>query len=169
MHSEPGGVHRYPEVGCDGVLRCARAERNGCMVVSAAGEIDWATAPVLREQLAGAMAAANPPRIFLDLAKVTFLDSSGLSVMIRARRQAEGRGGWVALVVPADRSHVRRILQMTGTDQVFPIFRSLEAALAKSRGAGGAPPVRERALGDDYRPVDWLGSAYLRDHRAEMN
>jgi anti-anti-sigma factor len=53
-------------------------------VVVVVGEIDLATAPILREHLAGAM-LAGVPRAVLDLAGVTFLDSSGLSVVIRRR------------------------------------------------------------------------------------
>lgn len=154
MQFEPSSGDDRLGQGGSGALTCERAERDGCVVVSAAGEVDWATAPALREHLAAAM-DSEPPRVVLDLAGVTFLDSSGLSVLIRAQRQAGGRGGWVRLVVPGDRRHIRKLLQMTSADRMFEIYRSLEAALGQAGEGRDAAAGPERLVGLDYGPANW--------------
>ncbi len=95
-------------------------------VVAAAGEIDWASAPILREHLAGAM-LAGVPHVVLDLAGVTFIDSSGLSVVIRADHQARARQGWLRLVTPPAQAY--KVLRMTHLDEALEIYATRDAAL----------------------------------------
>lgn len=135
MTSE-GCQRGLPGPGND-VLECARYSRNGIEIISVRGEIDWATAPILREALAGAM-AADPPRIILSLAEVTFLDSAGLSVLIRAHRHAAERRGWVRLAGPGRR--VSEILRITDVDRIVPIHPTLDAALAQADGPPRGEP-----------------------------
>ena len=60
-------------------------EMAGCSVVVAAGEIDIWTCPALRKALDAAADSAR--RLVIDLTEVTFLDSSGLGVLLDARMQ----------------------------------------------------------------------------------
>ncbi len=99
---------------------------SGCAVVVAAGEIDLYTAPALRESLI--RAGESSSRVVIDLTDVTFLDSTGLGVMLGALRRARTAERSVALVGPTDM--VKRVLQITGLDQVFTTYARLDEALA---------------------------------------
>ncbi|WP_405724964.1 STAS domain-containing protein [Streptomyces sp. NBC_00028] len=66
--------------------------------------------------------------IVVDLARVGFCDSSGLNVLLDLRRQAEQNGRQLALAcVPAS---LRRILEVTGSDQVLRIYETVAEAEA---------------------------------------
>jgi anti-anti-sigma factor len=99
----------------------------GCAVVVASGEIDLDTAPALRAALNAA--TERSCRIVLDLTAVTFLDSSGLSVIAGAQHlSGAGDGdGSLCLVDPAP--IVRRVLDITRVSQLFPICDSVSEAV----------------------------------------
>jgi anti-sigma B factor antagonist len=66
----------------------------------------------LRELIAGGRASLT-----LDFAGVTFVDSTGLSVLISVRKLAQDAGGDVSIRRP--RPGVRNLLETTGLDRVF--------------------------------------------------
>lgn len=67
--------------------------------------------------------------VLVDLSAVTFMDSTGLGVLVAARRQARVFRGSFALVAPSPR--VARVLSLTGLDKFLPCFASAaEASLA---------------------------------------
>ncbi len=65
----------------EGPLHIDVAHRNGAAVLSVLGEVDLATAPILDEQIS-ALAAGDASTIVVDLDRVTFMDSSGLQVLL---------------------------------------------------------------------------------------
>jgi anti-sigma B factor antagonist len=82
------------------------------------GEIDMDTSPVLRRRL-----ESDPLVTVLDLREVTFIDSTGLSVLINANRnRVDG------LVLRSPGGAVSRVLQLAGMDQLFRIERPELAA-----------------------------------------
>jgi anti-sigma B factor antagonist len=79
--------------------------------VTASGEIDSTSAPVLRERLEGLL-AGELEEFVVDLVGVSFLDSAGLCVLAAAHRQAAAQG--VKMRVLAASRAVIRPLQITG-------------------------------------------------------
>jgi anti-sigma B factor antagonist len=79
--------------------------------VTAAGEVDSTSAPVLREQI-DAVIDSGAPEFVVDLVQVTFLDSAGLCVLAAAHRRAGERG--IRMRVFASSRAVIRPLQITG-------------------------------------------------------
>jgi anti-anti-sigma factor len=82
------------------------------VAVAVAGEVDLATAPVLRDRLVNALQEQNAAVLDVDLGGVTFLDCAGISALVAARNTAvqAGRQMWVTYPQPI----VRRILELTG-------------------------------------------------------
>ena len=81
------------------------------------GEIDVATAPVLRTELV-ALIDAGAQHITLDLGGVPFIDSSGLGVLVGTlRRLRETRDG--ELRVDGVQVGVRKIFEITGLSPMF--------------------------------------------------
>lgn len=81
------------------------------MRLTATGEIDSTSAPVLRDRLE-AVLDAGASDVTIDLTAVTFLDSAGLCVLAAAYRRASAEGR--ALHVLASSRAVIRPLQITG-------------------------------------------------------
>jgi anti-anti-sigma factor len=82
--------------------------------VLAEGEIDKATAPLLRDCLTELRGD-----VVLDLAALEFLDSTGLGVLIRANRNLEETGGTLRVRDP--QPQVRRVLDITGLGEWLTI------------------------------------------------
>jgi anti-sigma B factor antagonist len=97
----------------------------GFVVVAARGEVDLETAAGLDQSVRTALRSC--PHLVVDLTHVTFIDSSGLGVLVGARRMATALGGEVSLVHPP--ALVRRILAGTGLQQGFRVYSSLDEAV----------------------------------------
>ena len=106
---------------------------NGMPVVTAPEQIDVTAAEQLRVVLLRA-AARRSAAVVVDMARTRFCDSAGLTVLVRAHRQAVSDGGELRLVLPAGGA-VSRIFAITSLDRVIPVFGSLEEALAPRPGA----------------------------------
>ncbi|MFC8494029.1 MULTISPECIES: STAS domain-containing protein [unclassified Streptomyces] len=96
-------------------------------VVTLQGEIDHTTRDILEHALLGGNVAAGPLRIVADLEGVTFMDSSGLNVLISANRQVNEAGG--RLSIAAAQEAVQRVLTLVGVDTVIDCHPTLEDAL----------------------------------------
>lgn len=108
-------------------------------VVSVAGEVDLDTASQLGDHALEALRGVSV-HVVLDLTGVTFMDSTGLKVMLTVQRRAELAGGSFA-VVGASRP-VRKVLSLTGLDQTFALHESLDdvrTTPARSAPARSAP------------------------------
>jgi anti-sigma B factor antagonist len=109
----------------------------GVPVVSAPEEIDITNADGLRAALLESAERA-PGVSVVDLTRTQFCDTAGLHALVSARKRAHAGGGQVVLVRPG--AAVQRILAITGLDRVFPVFMSLEEALAQVPGPAGGRP-----------------------------
>lgn len=90
---------------------------NEGICVAVAGEVDIDSAPRMRRALMNALASSRP--VTVDLGAVTFLDSSGLAVLVAAHQNAEANGQAFRLQhVPAS---VHRVIGITGLDAMFVI------------------------------------------------
>lgn len=83
--------------------------------LAVSGELDIATAPQLQSALADAV-GHSPRGVELDLAECTFIDSTGLQVIVRAAMAVAEGGGWLSLERPRD--HVRRLFVTAGIDRI---------------------------------------------------
>jgi anti-sigma B factor antagonist len=101
-------------------------------ILTPRGEIDVLTAPRLGRRLLG-LADAGKIMMVVDLSRVTFMDSTGLGVLLDALRQLTIRHGKLALVCPTER--ILRPFQVSGLIGHLPIFSSREAALGGLSGA----------------------------------
>ena len=120
------GQHQAQGKGPSVDLSITRADHGAHTVVHLGGEIDVYTAPFVREKLDEQIYAGRTDLI-ADLSDVTFLDSTGLGVLVGRLKLVRSRGGSLRLVGTADR--VLRVFAITGLDKVFEIHPDLESAL----------------------------------------
>lgn len=83
-------------------------------------------------------------RLVVDLRRVTFMDSSGLSALLAGAQHAGG-ALWVELVTRA--GPVDRLLRVAGFDRLFRLHTTLESALMEA-AAGGHEGAEAAAPGD---------------------
>ena len=96
-----------------------RSQRTGeTHVLALFGELDLASARTVEAELTSLEAAALLVRLVIDLRSVTFIDSSGLRLVIEASRRAETAAHRLALLRPPDR--VFRAFQISGVDTLLP-------------------------------------------------
>jgi anti-anti-sigma factor len=96
--------------------------------VAPQGRLDAVTVPEFETVLDQVLGAGHV-RLVVDLGDVTYVSSSGLRALLRARRQAQGGGGDVVLCNMNPR--VREVFEMIGFNNLFRIFtRAGEAAEA---------------------------------------
>lgn len=109
----------------DLVLR--REEHGESTVVGVGGELDAHTAPRLQAELLEVITGGGT-RLVLDLRGLTFLDSTGLGVLLAAHRRLRALDG--SLVVVSNRAAVTRLFRITAVDSVIALHTDLEHALA---------------------------------------
>jgi anti-sigma B factor antagonist len=89
----------------------------GLVTVAVAGEIDLSTA----DQLDGAIREAEESetsRIVVDLSAMSFIDSTGLSVLLEAIKRTRMDGNRLSFV-PSNHEAVTRLLALTDTTEMF--------------------------------------------------
>jgi anti-sigma B factor antagonist len=108
-------------------LDVSTREEAGRVVVVAIGEVDIFTAPQLDAELSR-LTADGRTDLVVDLARVDFLDSTGLSVLVKALKRVREADGRLDIVVTSDR--VAKVFRITGLDQLIPLHATLADALA---------------------------------------
>ena len=91
------------------------------------GEIDLHVAPGIAASLK-TMVDEKPKQLVVDLSRVSYIDSSGLAVLIEAMQNVNGYGGKFALAGLQD--GVRPIFEIARLDQVFRIYPDADSTLA---------------------------------------
>ena len=96
-------------------------------VLELEGEIDLHVSPEVAASLRKII-EKKPKQLVVDLTKVTYMDSSGVAVLIQAMQDVQGYGGKFALakVQPS----VQHIFEIARLDQVFQIAPDVDSALA---------------------------------------
>jgi anti-sigma B factor antagonist len=95
------------------LLSITRTDDDRGVVLALSGELDVITAPDLAEQL-DALASEACPRVLIELSGLTFVDSAGVSVLVKSRHEAEANG--------------RRLILRNATEQVSQVFSVLGLA-----------------------------------------
>lgn len=115
-------------------LKVTGGERGDWAVLQVAGELDLVTSPMLRQHIHDEVAEGRHSLV-LDLSEVMFCDSSGVGVLIAARRLIRSCQGSLRLILPAhgaaEGSHVNRVLGALGVRRLFEVYPDVAAAVAE--------------------------------------
>jgi anti-anti-sigma factor len=122
-----------------GELRIESLPGEDAVIVMLRGELDLASAGALERALHAA--EAGPERLVVDLSGLTFIDSTGIHVLLQAQQRADGR-----LSLRRGPDEVHRVLELTGVADYF-VF---EDGLARDgRGSQTSPaPSPQAAMSD---------------------
>ncbi len=96
-------------------------------IISPKGFIDGQNGADLRERIASIL-VEQPRHVLIDCKDVEFMDSSGFGCLVTALKRVRENGKQLCL--SGINSQLRAVLELTGTDRVFPIFPALDDAIA---------------------------------------
>jgi anti-anti-sigma factor len=96
-------------------------------VLAVSGELDLATSPLLEAQLDLVNAQPDTGPVILDLTELEFMDSTGLSILVKAHQRALQAGREFGVI--RGRPQVDRLLSLTGVGDRMPVADTLEALL----------------------------------------
>lgn len=124
-------------------FKVTEGERGDWSVLLVSGELDLMTSPVLRQRVHDVVADGHHSLV-VDLSEVVFCDSSGVGVLIAARRLIRSCQGRLRLILPAQGadggtarssevkigggSHVNRVLGALGVRRLFDIYPDVMVA-----------------------------------------
>jgi len=91
------------------------------------GQIDLHVSAKVAESIAE-LIKEKPARLVVDVSQVTYIDSSGLAVLINGMRDVEDYGG--IFILAGVREEVRPIFETARLEKFFLIFPSVDEALA---------------------------------------
>jgi anti-sigma B factor antagonist len=118
VNGGPGAEHEQASFFLQGV--------DGCTVLIAVGEIDLATSPMLRQAMVAAVESCR--HIIVDLSAATYLDSTGLCVLLSTQKRIASNNRSLCLVGPTGR--VAKVLRITRIDEVIPVHPTLDTAFS---------------------------------------
>ncbi len=114
-------------------MKLRESQRWHVDVFHLAGEIDLHYAPALRA-LFQVKVKQRCPALVVDLSEVSFIDSTGISVLLEYLRDAAEFDGKICLAAPT--AHVRNVFDIVQLDTAIPIFDNVaNAAAALCNGA----------------------------------
>lgn len=108
----------------------------GIRLLEVNGELDLSTAAQLEEPLEEAVASTRSA-VLIDLTDCTFIDSTGIAMVVRAWQRvdsAAGNSGEGGLVLCCQNEQVRRVLEVTGLEHSLRVFETRDEAIAALRG-----------------------------------
>jgi anti-anti-sigma factor len=112
-------------------------EHSEWTVLRVSGELDLMTSPVLRQRVHDVVAEGHHSLV-VDLSDVFFCDSSGVGVLVAARRLIRSCQGRLRLILPdrgaEDGSHVNRVLGALGVRRLFDVRPDIESATTDEAG-----------------------------------
>ncbi|MCY0902334.1 MAG: anti-sigma factor antagonist [Firmicutes bacterium] len=108
-------------------VKLETARRGSVVIASLCGELDDHEASAVRSLIDKELERTGALRLIFDLAELTFMDSSGLGVILGRYRNLKSCGGEVAIVgVP---SNVARLFDISGLRKIMVIYKKREDAL----------------------------------------
>ena len=103
------------------------SNRGTTLIVSIIGELDHHSAEYIRQKIDGEMLKSTTKNIVLDFSSVSFMDSSGIGVVIGRYKNIKKLNG-KAFITGAS-AQIKRILEMSGILKIIPAYETTDEAV----------------------------------------
>lgn len=110
-------------------MNIAESRRGGNLVIAPEGRIDSASSAIFDRHLAAAIERGDT-QLVLDLGRLDYISSTGLSAFLAAAKKIRAAGGRMALCGLNNR--IKQVFEMSGFLRLFPIFPNVDAAVEMS-------------------------------------
>jgi len=111
-------------------------KKNTTLMVRLIGEIDHHCAEDIRKKVEGQLEQINGKNIVFIFEEVTFMDSSGIGMVLGRYKKTKSLGG--ATVMCGAKQKVLEVFRLSGMLQIIPCYKNLEDALKTMEGEGRA-------------------------------
>lgn len=109
---------------------------DGVCILAAPTDLDVYTAPAFRQTHVEVVSAGRYRHV-VDLSKTTYIDTTGLGVLVGALKRARAHDGWLRLAGPTE--PVAKCLRITGLSRVFVVADTVDAAINYDTEGATAP------------------------------
>ena len=92
---------------------------DGVTLAKLSGDLDHHTARLMRTDIDRELAEKRPRRLVIDFSSVTFMDSSGIGLIMGRYRIMNEQGGDVIVARPP--AYIKKVLRLAGVDKLTPI------------------------------------------------
>ena len=93
-----------------------------CLIAALSGELDHHSVRIIREEIDTTISEQQPEKLALDFGGVTFMDSSGIGLILGRCKIMGGIGGTTAIWNPPP--HIRRVMKLSGIERIARIEHS---------------------------------------------
>lgn len=100
------------------------------LIVKVRGELDHCAADTIRENADRELAKTGAVNVAFDFTEVTFMDSSGIGVIMGRYKTAKALGGHV--IIYGASQNVKRIISMSGIDTIVTVSDSFEDGMKEA-------------------------------------
>ncbi len=104
-------------------MQCELKREDGTLTAALSGELDHHAAGDIREQIDAAVLACRCRQLNLDMAGITFMDSSGIGLIMGRFRLMQSLGG--SLLVQSASGRLERMIRLAGLDKL-PIWATTQ-------------------------------------------
>ncbi len=109
-------------------VRCEM--KNNRLIITLEGDLDHHGAKYIRDEIDKAIFLFRPMSALLDLSSVSFMDSSGLGLILGRYTRMKETGGILKIVNPS--KEIQKILCLAGLEKYIPIIKNQETLTKKS-------------------------------------
>ena len=103
------------------------------LIVALGGELDHHSAEQVRFLIERAITEQHAKNLIFDFSALSFMDSSGIGMVIGRYKLIHALGGKVALVCISQR--MKRLITMSGLTRLIGVYHSIEEAMKEVKGA----------------------------------
>lgn len=96
--------------------------KENTLVAYISGEVDHHTAKSIRSEIDSEIERINPEKVILDFSAVTFMDSSGIGLVMGRYKIMQTLGGTVAIQNPPE--HIKKVMRLAGLDKIANIINT---------------------------------------------
>ncbi|SFC71221.1 STAS domain-containing protein [Ruminococcus albus] len=101
----------------------------GVTLAELSGDLDHHTARLMRTDIDRELAEKHPRRLVIDFSSVTFMDSSGIGLIMGRYRIMNEQDGEVIVARPP--AYIKKVLRLAGVDRLAPITDDLRGLIPK--------------------------------------
>ena len=109
-------------------LQVKFSSRGSTLIVAIYGEMDHHSAEYIREKVDGEMLKSTTKNVVFDFSRVTFMDSSGIGVIMGRYKNIQKLNG--KAVIANVNSQVKRIFEMSGLLRIMPVYDNIDTAVS---------------------------------------
>ncbi len=103
--------------------------KDNYLIARLKGELDHHNSELARQKIDRCFFEKNTSNIILDLRELTFMDSSGIGLVMGRYKNAKDRKG--KLIIVNDNRYIERILRMSGLLKIIELYPTIDVAVEK--------------------------------------